>query len=107
MAVYTTIARQSTLQAVRLISVVGGVSRRTPSTPQTAKTWWNAAYLISVRRSLRLIDIVRSLERRSVKGHMEPSNAFERLVQRYADGRPICNCRRAYYSPVGTGSVNG
>lgn len=28
---------------------------------------------------------------------------FEQLVERYADGRPICNCRQAYYTPCGEG----
>lgn len=32
---------------------------------------------------------------------------WERLIDRYADGRPICNCRQAYYSPTGHGIVNG
>lgn len=34
-------------------------------------------------------------------------NAWERLIQRYADGRPICNCGNAYYTPCGKGTVNG
>jgi len=28
---------------------------------------------------------------------------FERLIQRYADGKPICNCGQAYYTPCGVG----
>jgi hypothetical protein len=32
---------------------------------------------------------------------------WEILVERYAEGRPICNCRQAYYSPCGEGIVNG
>lgn len=32
---------------------------------------------------------------------------FKALVKRYADGRPICNCGEAYYSPCGEGYVNG
>ena len=31
--------------------------------------------------------------------------AWEALVERYADGRPLCNCRQAYYSPCGVGSA--
>ncbi len=34
-------------------------------------------------------------------------NAWERLIQRYADGRPICNCGNAYYTPCGKGFVSG
>lgn len=30
---------------------------------------------------------------------------WNKLVERFADGRPICNCGHAYYAPVGTGSV--
>lgn len=30
-------------------------------------------------------------------------DACNQLVQRYADGRPICNCGEAYYSPCGHG----
>ena len=26
------------------------------------------------------------------------------LVRRYADGRPICNCGQAYYTPIGHGT---
>ncbi len=28
---------------------------------------------------------------------------WEKLVERYADGRPICNCGGAYYTPCGHG----
>ncbi len=31
------------------------------------------------------------------------SNDWKDLVVRYADGRPICNCGDAYYSPCGVG----
>jgi len=31
------------------------------------------------------------------------NKAFKRLIKRYADGRPICNCGDAYYSPCGDG----
>lgn len=34
--------------------------------------------------------------------------AWRELVKRYADGRQICNCDMAYYSPVGRGiDTNG
>jgi hypothetical protein len=35
--------------------------------------------------------------------------AFETLIERYADGRSICNCGEAYYSNTGDGykKVNG
>ena len=32
---------------------------------------------------------------------------FKELVIRYADGRPICNCGQAYYTPCGEGYLNG
>jgi hypothetical protein len=28
---------------------------------------------------------------------------WKKLIEKYADGRPICNCRCAYYSPTGRG----
>ena len=28
---------------------------------------------------------------------------WQKLVERYADGKPICNCRNAYTSPTGNG----
>lgn len=28
---------------------------------------------------------------------------WKKLILRYADGRPICNCGEAYYSPCGHG----
>jgi len=28
---------------------------------------------------------------------------WQELVKRYADGRPICNCGEAYYTPCGHG----
>ncbi len=28
---------------------------------------------------------------------------WQELVKRYANGRPICNCGDAYYSPCGSG----
>lgn len=28
-------------------------------------------------------------------------NNFEKLIERYADGRQICNCRNAYYENCG------
>lgn len=31
------------------------------------------------------------------------NEAWEALVAKYADGRPICNCRQAYYTPCGHG----
>jgi len=31
----------------------------------------------------------------------EPQNAFQRLLHRYAEDKPICNCGNAYYSPCG------
>lgn len=31
------------------------------------------------------------------------SNHWKTLVRRYADGRPICNCECAYYTPCGEG----
>jgi hypothetical protein len=30
---------------------------------------------------------------------------WQKLVVKYADGRPICNCRDAYYTPCGVGYV--
>lgn len=30
---------------------------------------------------------------------------WEQLIERYADGRPICNCRHAYYSKCGKGII--
>lgn len=32
-------------------------------------------------------------------------NEWKQLIERYADGKPICNCRQAYYEPCGHGSV--
>lgn len=32
---------------------------------------------------------------------------FEKLIERYADGREICNCRDAYYTNCGHARVNG
>jgi hypothetical protein len=32
---------------------------------------------------------------------------FKSLIERYADGRNVCNCGEAYYSPCGRGIVNG
>lgn len=32
---------------------------------------------------------------------------WKKLVKRYADGRPICNCGHAYYTPCGVGIVDG
>ena len=29
--------------------------------------------------------------------------AWEQLVEKFADGRSLCNCRQAYYSPIGKG----
>jgi len=29
---------------------------------------------------------------------------WQELVKRYADGRPICNCGEAYYTPCGHGT---
>lgn len=26
---------------------------------------------------------------------------WQKLIERYADGRPICNCGEAYYTPKG------
>ena len=31
-------------------------------------------------------------------------DAFNELIERYADGMKICNCREAYYHPIGRGS---
>lgn len=28
---------------------------------------------------------------------------WRQLVEKYADGRPICNCKDAYYTPCGHG----
>lgn len=28
---------------------------------------------------------------------------FEKLIERFAEGRQICNCRKAYYTPCGHG----
>lgn len=33
------------------------------------------------------------------------TTSWEYLIERYADGQPICNCGQAYYSPCGQGSV--
>ena len=30
---------------------------------------------------------------------------FQKLIERYADGKPICNCRDAYYKPIGRGCI--
>jgi hypothetical protein len=30
-------------------------------------------------------------------------SAWEQLIEMHADGRPICNCGEAYYSPCGVG----
>lgn len=30
-------------------------------------------------------------------------DAWEILVAKYADGRPLCNCKEAYYTPCGKG----
>ncbi len=30
-------------------------------------------------------------------------DAWEELIEQYADGRQICNCRQAYYTPCGHG----
>ena len=36
------------------------------------------------------------------------ANEWEKLIERYADGKPICNCRQAYYTPCGHGiDANG
>ncbi len=32
---------------------------------------------------------------------------WQSIVKKYADGRPICNCGDAYYSPCGEGYLNG
>ena len=32
---------------------------------------------------------------------------WTKLIERYADGRPLCNCRCAYYTPCGNGIKNG
>lgn len=32
-------------------------------------------------------------------------DAWKTLVRRYADGRQICNCGSAYYTPCGHGSI--
>jgi hypothetical protein len=37
----------------------------------------------------------------------EELTGFEKLVEIYANGKPICNCGQAYYSPCGEGYVNG
>lgn len=29
---------------------------------------------------------------------LDDHTAWERLVERFADGRPVCNCRQAYYT---------
>lgn len=29
--------------------------------------------------------------------------AYKELVHRFADGRPLCNCQEAYYTPCGKG----
>lgn len=34
-------------------------------------------------------------------------NAWERLVERFADGRGICNCRQAYTTPCGVAFRDG
>ena len=31
--------------------------------------------------------------------------SWDKLIKRYADGRPICNCGEAYCQPVGVGAV--
>lgn len=38
---------------------------------------------------------------------MSARTAFEKLIERYSDGRPICNCGSAYYSPCGEGIKDG
>lgn len=30
-------------------------------------------------------------------------SAWEELVERFAEGRPLCNCRQAYLTPCGQG----
>lgn len=30
-------------------------------------------------------------------------DAWQRIVAHYAEGRPVCNCGRAYYTPCGRG----
>jgi hypothetical protein len=32
-------------------------------------------------------------------------NAWEKLIAHYADGKPICNCRDAYYTPNEEGNL--
>ncbi len=38
---------------------------------------------------------------------MAENSSFARLIERYADGRTICNCRESYLSPCGHAIVNG
>ena len=32
---------------------------------------------------------------------------WKELVKKYADGKPVCNCGDAYYTPCGIGICNG
>ena len=38
--------------------------------------------------------------------HAWEAHAWKDLVQRYADGRHVCNCGDAYYTPCGVGLLN-
>lgn len=30
---------------------------------------------------------------------------WEKLIERYAEGKTVCNCRQAYYKPCGEGLI--
>lgn len=35
------------------------------------------------------------------------TTGFQKLIQRYAKGKTICNCQEAYYENCGEGYLNG
>ena len=37
----------------------------------------------------------------------KPRSNYEKLVERYADGKQLCNCRQAYYTNCGHGYKDG
>lgn len=46
---------------------------------------------------------------RAIQGHwrLEMAREWEKLIERDADGRPICNCGQAYYAEDGEYMVAG
>lgn len=46
---------------------------------------------------------IQSISISALENRAANRSACELLVEGYADGRPICNCGRAYYTPCGRG----